>query len=73
MHMKYNNNKYQEGLDLCGQKKYNEAITCFWRSRYSLMNLNKVMNSNPKAYLSESKMFISQKSNEQLSFNSSIY
>ena len=66
MHMKYSNNKYQEGLDLCGQRKYNEALTCFGHARYSLMNLNKVINSNPRAYPTEFKMVISQKSNEKL-------
>ena len=67
MHMKYSNNKYQEGLDLCGQRKYNEALTCFGHARYSLMNLNKVINSNPRAYPTEFKMVISKKSNEKLS------
>ena len=66
LYMKNSNNKYQEGLDLCGRRQYYEAQTCFAQARASYMNLNKIMNGNPKAYPTEFRMVISQKINEKL-------
>ena len=66
LYMKNSNNKYQEGLDLCGRRQYYEAQTCFAQARSSYMNLNKIMNGNPKAYPTEFRMVISKKINEKL-------
>ena len=66
LYMKNSNNKYQEGLDLCGRRKYNEAQTCFLQARSSYINCNKIMNGNPKAYPTEFRNVISQKINEKL-------
>ena len=67
LYMKNSNNKYQEGLDYCGRRKYNEALTSFAQARASYTALNKLMNANPKAYPTEFRMVISQKINEKLS------
>ena len=67
LYMKNSNNKYQEGLDLCGRRQYNDALTCFAQARSSYINLNKIMNGNPKAYPSEFRMVVSKKINEKLS------
>ena len=64
--MKNSNNKYQEGLDLCGKRQYNEAQKCFLQAKNSYMGLGKIMNGNPRAYPNEFKMVISQKINEKL-------
>ena len=66
LYMKNSNNKYQEGLDWCGKRKYNEALTSFAQARNSYTTLNKLMNANPKAYPTEFRMVISQKINEKL-------
>ena len=66
LYMKNGNNKYQEGLDLCGKRKYLEAKTCFNLARNSYTSLSKLMNGNPKAYPSEFRIVISQKINEKL-------
>ena len=49
LYLKNGNIKYQEGLDLCGRRKYYEAQTCFGQARYSFMSINKLMNANPKS------------------------
>ena len=66
LYMKNGNNKYQEGLDLCGKRKYMEAQSCFNYARNSYTSLNKLMNGNPKAYPTEFRIVISQKINEKL-------
>ena len=66
LYMKNGNNKYQEGLDLCGKRKYLEAQSCFNYARNSYISLSKLMNGNPKAYPSEFRIVISQKINEKL-------
>ena len=66
LYMKNGNNKYQEGLDLCGKRKYLEAKSCFNYARNSFISLSKLMNGNPKAYPSEFRIVISQKINEKL-------
>ena len=66
LYMKNSNNKYQEGLDLCGRRNYYEAQTCFLQARSSYMNLNKILNGNPKAYPVEFRNTISSKINEKL-------
>ena len=66
LYMKNGNNKYQEGLDLCGKRKYLEAQSCFNYARNSYITLSKLMNGNPKAYPSEFRIVISQKINEKL-------
>ena len=66
LYMKNSNNKYQEGLDWCGKRKYNEALKSFGQARNSYIILNKLMNANPKAYPTEFRMVISQKINEKL-------
>ena len=66
LYMKNGNNKYQEGLDLCGKRKYLEAQSCFNYARNSFISLSKLMNGNPKAYPSEFRIVISQKINEKL-------
>ena len=66
LYMKNGNNKYQEGLDLCGKRKYFEAQSCFNYARNSYTSLSKLMNGNPKAYPSEFRIVISQKINEKL-------
>ena len=66
LYMKNSNNKYQEGLDLCGRRKYIEAQTCFLQARSSYMNLNKIMNGNPRDYPLEFRNTISSKINEKL-------
>jgi spastin len=66
LYMKNSNNKYQEGLDLCGKRKYVEAQSCFNYAKSSYMNLNKLMNGNPRAYPIEFTMVISKKINEKL-------
>ena len=66
LYMKNSNNKYQEGLDLCGKRQYNEAQKCFLQAKNSYMGLGKIMNGNPRAYPNEFKMVISQKINEKL-------
>ena len=68
LYMKNSNNKYQEGLDLCGKKKYIEAQTCFAQAKSSFINLKSLMNGNPKAYPSEFRNVIFQKINEKLQF-----
>ena len=66
LYMKNGNNKYQEGLDLCGKRKSLEAQSCFNYARNSFISLSKLMNGNPKAYPSEFRIVISQKINEKL-------
>ena len=66
LYMKNGNNKYQEGLDLCGKRKYLKAQSCFNYARNSYITLSKLMNGNPKAYPSEFRIVISQKINEKL-------
>ena len=66
LYMKNSNNKYQEGLDLCGKRQYNEAQKCFLQAKNSYMSLGKIMNSNPRAYPNEFRMVISKKINEKL-------
>jgi len=66
LYMKNSNNKYQEGLDLCGQRKYVEAQSCFNYAKSSYLSLNKLMNGNPRAYPIEFTMVISKKINEKL-------
>ena len=66
LYMKNGNNKYQEGLDLCGKRKYFEAKTCFNLARNSYTSLSKLMNGNPKAYPSEFRIVVSKKINEKL-------
>ena len=66
LYMKNSNNKYQEGLDLCGKRKYVEAQSCFNYAKSSYINLNKLMNGNPRAYPIEFTMVISKKINEKL-------
>ena len=66
LYMKNSNNKYQEGIDLCGKRNYSEAQKCFLQAKNSYMCLGKLMNGNPKAYPTEFRMVISQKINEKL-------
>ena len=66
LYLKNGNIKYQEGLDLCGRRKYYEAQTCFGQARYSFLQLNKLMNANPKTYPTEFRNVISKKINEKL-------
>ena len=66
LYMKNSNNKYQEGLDLFNNKKFNEAKDCFNQSRASFMNLNKLVNNNPTAYPNKFRVLISLKINEKM-------
>ena len=66
LYMKNSNNKYQEGLDLFNNKKYNEAKNSFNQARASFMNLNKLINNNPVAYPNKFRVVISLKINEKM-------
>ena len=65
-HLKNSNNKYQEGINLYENKNYNEAKNCFYQARESFMNLNKLINNNPKAYPDKFRIVISLKINEKM-------
>ena len=66
LYMKNSNKKYQEGIDLCGRRKYLEAQTYFAQAKSSYLRLNSLMNGNPRAYPTEFRNVISHKINEKL-------
>ena len=61
LYMKNGNNKYEEGLQLCGLRNYNNALVCFAQSRNSFLQLSKLMNNNPRDYPKEFRKIINEK------------
>ena len=66
LYMKNGNNKYEEGLQLCGFRNYNNALVCFAQSRNSFLQLSKLMNNNPRDYPPEFRKIINEKILEKL-------
>ena len=66
LYMKNGNNKYEEGLQLCGLRNYNNALVCFAQSRNSFLQLSKLMNNNPRDYPKEFRKIINEKILEKL-------
>ena len=64
--MKNGNRKYEEGLQLCGYRKYNDALTSFAQSRSSFFKINKMLNNKNNDYPTEFKMIMAKKINEKL-------
>ena len=68
LYLKNGNTKYEQGLQLCGLRNYQNAITCFAHSRNSYMQLKKMIfnNKNNNHYPEEFKNVLNTKLIEKL-------
>ena len=64
--MKNSNAKYQEGLNLCSQGKYNDSLNYFKHAKISFMGLNKLIQSRTDAYPKEFRMIMTSKINDKI-------
>ena len=73
LYLKNGNNKYDQGLQLCGLRNYKDALTSFAHSKNSYMQLRKLMSKNTRIYPEEFRKIINDKLTEKISLvNQSI-
>ena len=73
LYLKNGNNKYDQGIQLCGLRNYKDALTCFAHSKNSYLQLKKLMTKNSRIYPEEFRKIINDKLTEKISLvNKSI-
>ena len=64
--MKTSNAKYQEGLNLCNQGRYNDSLNCFKSAKNSFMGVNKLIQSKTDAYPKEFRRVMQSKITDKI-------
>ena len=73
LYLKNGNNKYDQGIQLCGLRNYKDALTCFAHSKNSYLQLKKLITKNSRIYPEEFRKIINDKLTEKISLvNKSI-